>query len=93
MNFSGITTPLFLSLLAGLSTVFGGLFFLFNDSSYKKQIGFFLGLSAGAMINISFIELLPYSIETIGSLNTNIYFFIGIVLMALIDFLLPHHYL
>jgi ZIP family zinc transporter len=56
-------------------------------------MGFFLGLSAGVMIYISFLELLPYAIKNIGFLSANIYLFVGIIIMALVDFLLPHNYL
>jgi len=88
-----IIIPLLLTLLAGLSTVLGGFIFLHHTFCKRKFIGFFLGLSAGVMIYLSFLELLPYSIKNIGFLIANILFFLGIVLMALIDFLIPHHYL
>jgi len=93
MNFNQIIIPFSLTLLAGLSTVVGSLIFLSRTLSKRKFIGFFLGLSAGVMIYLSFVELLPYSIKNMGFLNANIFFFIGVIIMALIDFFLPHHYL
>ena len=93
MNFNEILIPFLLTLLAGLSTVVGSLLFVSHFFCKKKYIGFFLGLSAGVMIYLSFIELLPYAIENIGFLKANIYFFIGIIIMAVIDFIIPHHYL
>jgi len=93
MLFDQIIMPLILTLLAGLSTVIGSLIFLSCNFCSKKFIGFFLGLSAGVMIYLSFVELIPYSIKSLGFLNANIYFFVGVVIMALIDFFLPHHYL
>jgi len=93
MNLNQIVIPFLLTLLAGLSTVVGSLIFLSYTFCKKKYIGFFLGLSAGVMIYLSFVELLPYSIKGMGFLSANIFFFIGVVVMAFIDFFLPHHYL
>lgn len=93
MNLDQIIVPFILTLIAGLSTVIGSLIFLFCGFRKRKFLGFFLGLSAGVMIYLSFIELLPYSIEHLGFLRANIIFFVGIGVMALIDFFLPHHYL
>jgi len=93
MNFNEIIIPFLLTILAGLSTVVGSLIFFSHTFSSKKFMGFFLGLSAGVMIYLSFMELLPYSVKGIGFLNANIYLFLGIIVMALFDFFLPHHYL
>lgn len=59
----------------------------------KRFVGFFLGMSAGVMVYLSFVELLPYAIKGLGFFSANMYFFLGIVSMAIIDFLIPHHYL
>jgi ZIP family zinc transporter len=93
MDINQIWISFLLTLLAGLSTVLGSLIFLSDIFRKKRFISFFLGLSAGVMIYLSFVELLPYSIKDIGFLSANIFFFIGIIIMAIIDFLLPHHYL
>jgi len=93
MNLNQILIPFLLTLLAGLSTVAGSFIFLSHTFCKRKFIGYFLGLSAGVMIYLSFVELLPYSIKGIGFLSANVYFFIGVIVMALIDFFLPHHYL
>lgn len=93
MNLNEIIVPFLLTLTAGLSTVVGSLIFFSGIFHKRKYVGFFLGLSAGVMIYLSFVELLPYAIEGLGFLFANIFFFIGIFIMALIDFVLPHHYL
>jgi ZIP family zinc transporter len=93
MNLNQIVIPFLLTLLAGLSTVIGSLIFLSHTFSERKFIGFFLGLSAGVMIYLSFIELLPYSIKGLGFLNANMFFFVGIIFMALVDFFIPHQYI
>lgn len=83
--------------LAGLSTGIGG-FFAFNKrTNNKKFLSFALGLSAGVMIYVSFIEIFPKalaSLEEVFSkreayLFTTLAFFIGLGLIAFIDFLIP----
>lgn len=93
MNLNQILVPFSLTLLAGLSTVIGSLFFLSGKFSKKSILGFFLGLSAGVMIYLSFMQLLPAAIKEIGFFHSSLFFFLGIILIALIDFFLPHHYL
>ena len=92
MNFNQIIIPFLLTLLAGLSTVLGSILFLRHFCN-KKYLGFILGLSAGVMIYLSFTELLPISISKIGFLSANLYFFLGIIIIGIIDVILPHHYL
>ncbi len=93
MNLNEIAIPFLLTLIAGLSTVAGSLIFFAGIFHKRKYVGFFLGLSAGVMVYLSFVELLPYAVEGLGFLYANIFFFIGVIIMALIDFALPHHYL
>ena len=60
-------------------------------------LSFALGLSAGVMIYVSFMEMLPQSLqyltESFGDKTGMLYlilgFFGGIILIALIDFLIP----
>jgi ZIP family zinc transporter len=93
MNLNQTIIPFILTLLAGLSTVVGSLLFLSQKICKRSHLGFFLGLSAGVMIYLSFMELLPLSVKEIGFLSSNIFFFLGIISIALMDFYLPHHYL
>ena len=88
-----IGLPLLLSFLAGISTVFGSLIFLFIKDFKKSYLSFFLGISAGAMIYISFIELLPEAIKVLGFFPSNIAFFLGIFFIGIIDILIPHHFM
>jgi len=86
-----------LTLFAGLSTTFG-VIFAFNKKIKKETllpIG--LGLSAGVMIYVSFVEIIPKSFEALNSVYdqstanfyTTLSFFLGIGLIALIDYLIP----
>lgn len=89
---------LFLSTLAGLSTVLGGFITFFIKRNSLKFLSFGLGLSAGAMLFISLVDLYPESYKLIKSqLGTNylwlviILFTIGMLIAALIDFIIPDH--
>ena len=93
MGINKILIPFILTLLAGLSTVGGSLIFFSPRFCKKSFLGFFLGLSAGVMIYLSFMELLPESIKEIGFLHSNLFFMLGIIALAIVDFTFPHHYL
>lgn len=84
--------PFFLTAIAGLSTAIGGLLFLLYPKFEKKQLILCLGLSAGAMIYVSFVELLSVSIEAIGFNYANAGFFLGMFVMMGFDFIVPHRY-
>jgi len=86
-----------LTLLAGLSTGIGGGIAYFIKKPRVAYLSFGLGLSAGVMIYISFMELLPGAIRSLGELWALVAFFVGIGVIALIDLLIPepqnpHHY-
>lgn len=81
-----------ISLIAGLSTLIG-FFSIYIKGDKNKIISSLLAFSAGVMIMLSLIDLLPSSIEYLN-LNQNIYvsifystvfFFIGIFISLFID--------
>ncbi len=90
---STIFIPLLLTVLAGLSTALGSLLALFIKTFHQKYLQFSLGLSAGVMIYVSFVELLASAIEKIGFFRANGIFFLGMFFMMIIDFAIPHEYL
>jgi len=69
-----ILLPLFLTFLAGICTVLGGLVIVLIKEFKKSYLSFFLGISAGAMIYLSFMELLPEAMNTLGFFHSNIIF-------------------
>lgn len=81
-----------MSLLAGLSTGLGSSIVFFVEEIKRRHLSIMLGFSAGVIIYLSFVNLLLMSIETIGFIFANILFFTGIIVMALIDFIVPHKY-
>lgn len=78
---------------AGLSTTIGSLLGLFVRSPGPRFMSTTLGFSAGVMILVSFVELLPAGVSSLGFLLGHLGFFAGIVGILLIDFLIPHDYI
>lgn len=81
-----------LSLLAGLSTGIGAAVALFIRKPDTRLLTFALGASAGVMVYISFMELLPSASQMLGTLRhwlPTLLFFGGMGLAALIDYLIP----
>jgi len=88
-----VVIPLLLTVIAGLATCIGSLIFLFIKRFKDTHLVFCLGLSAGAMIYVSFVELLRTAISTNGFITANLIFMAGIIFMMIIDFITPHEYL
>src|SRR5574344_1233134 len=85
------------TLLAGLSTTIGAIFVFFTDSENKKFLSASLGLSAGVMIYISFMEMMPTAIEYLNTSHTpqkaellaTLGLFAGAAFIGIIDGLVP----
>jgi zinc transporter, ZIP family len=88
-----------LTFVAGLSTGIGGLLTYFSKQTNRSFLSFSLGLAAGVLLFVSFVEIFPESLRLFGSAVapskaftfTLLSFFAGIIIMALIDMLFPHH--
>ena len=86
-----------LTLIAGLSTGIGSLIALIAKRTNTKFLCASLGLSAGVMLYVSFMDLLPLAKEELvlhfgekkGTLSLLFAFFGGMGLITLIDFLIP----
>jgi len=86
-----------LTVIAGLSTGIGSAIAYFIKKPKMIYLSFSLGFSAGVMVYISFMELLPRAILTTNEILGVTVFFIGILFIALIDMMVPesknpHHY-
>ncbi|MDY0023377.1 MAG: ZIP family metal transporter, partial [Candidatus Izemoplasmatales bacterium] len=55
-----------LTLFAGLSTGIGGLIAFHRHAKSKIFLTFSLGFSAGVMIYVSFVEIMPKAIESLS---------------------------
>lgn len=92
-----ILFALLLTLFAGLATGIGSLIAFFAKSTNKKFLSFSLGLSAGVMIYVSFVEIFAQAQEllvvemgsTTGMTVTVLCFFGGMLLIGAIDRLVP----
>lgn len=95
-----IFTALLLSFLAGAATAVGGALAFVIKRENLSVLSLGLGFSAGVMIYVSFMEILPHATHSLAGLygakpgawlSTGI-FFTGIVIAWLIDTLLPSHH-
>ena len=80
-----------LSTLAGLATGLGGLIAVVKRPR-KKLLGFLMGLAAGIMITLSFLELMSDALKISGWSMAASGFVIGSLLMFILDFVLPHRF-
>ncbi len=90
---NNIGIALLLTAGAGLSTTLGSLLGLAVRRPGRRFMGFTLGFSAGVMILVSFVELLPNAIDGIGFAAAHAALFLGMGAMFLLDLLVPHQYL
>lgn len=94
---NNILLAFLMTLLAGLATGIGSLMVLFTKKTNKKVLSFSLGLSAGVMLYVSFVEILNKSVESlsevygdkIGNVYAVVGFFVGISVIAIIDRFIP----
>lgn len=89
---------LLLSLFAGCATGIGSVIAFFAKKTNAKFLSFSLGLSAGVMIYVSFVELfysarielnLITGSDTKGAIFASLGFFGGIILAGIIDKMIP----
>lgn len=86
-----------LTLIAGISTGIGSLIAFFTKRTNARLLSGILGFSAGVMIYVSFMDILPYAGQILaasmgkkmGSWVALVSFFGGILLIAVIDKLIP----
>ena len=83
---------LLLALFAGLATTIGCIISFFVREPSPKFISLIMGFSAGVMILVSFLELLQEGINSNGLIYGLLFFFIGMLVMLLIDVTITHEY-
>ena len=95
MNPETAILGLVLSLFAGLSTSLGAIFIYLmplNTRNTTNILSGSLGFSAGIMVAISFLELVPYAITQTNFFLGVFLFFGGFALIMTIDIVVPHSY-
>ena len=87
-----------LTMLAGLTTAIGGIIAFVTKKDNLKTLSLGLGFSAGVMIFISFVDIIPNSEALLKNNFANSYqwlvfagFVAGILVSVLIDYFLPDH--
>ncbi len=94
---NNVVIALLLTAFAGLATGIGSAIAFFAKQTNKRILTFSLGLSAGVMIYVSFVEIFAKAEEALvmaygdkhGLILTVVFFFAGMLLVALIDKLVP----
>ncbi len=97
-DYETILIAFLFTLGAGLATGIGSALAFFTERTNTRFLSLALGFSAGVMIYVSFMEILPKASEAMhsvydertGTLYTTLAFFAGIALIALIDRFVPH---
>ncbi len=92
-----ILLPFLLTLFAGLATGIGSAIAFLAKQTNKRLLTFSLGLSAGVMVYVSFVEIFPEAQhklsavygETKGGIAGVSFFFLGMLLVGLIDKMVP----
>jgi len=84
-----IIPAILLTLAAGLCTGIGSAIAYFIKKPKIVYLAFLLGFSAGVMIYISFMELLPATFQVVGKFWGLVAFFVGIAATGLVDMLVP----
>jgi ZIP family zinc transporter len=84
-----VASIVLLSTLAGLGTGIGGFIVLVRKPGEKLFV-FLIGLAAGLMIMLSFMELLFDSLRLSGLFAAAVGFIAGTLVLFFLDFLLPH---
>jgi ZIP family zinc transporter len=87
-----VVSIVLLSTLAGLGTGLGGLIVLVRKPGEKLFV-FLIGLAAGLMIMLSFMELLFDSFMMSGLFPAAVGFIAGSLILFILDFLLPHKHM
>jgi len=94
-----VTFAFLLTIIAGTATGVGGLIIFLSKKTSKKFLSICLSFSAGAMLYISFGEILLEAFEDleyvlgdgVGYLVATVAFFGGILIVAAIDKFIPHN--
>ncbi|HEY9705930.1 MAG TPA: zinc transporter ZupT [Allocoleopsis sp.] len=97
MEFSTILLAFSLTLFAGLSTAIGSIIAISTKHTNIRFLSLALGLSAGVMVYVSFVEMFPTAITTLQNIygiKTGLWiavgaFFAGIAMIAIVDLLIP----
>ena len=94
--------PLALTFIAGASTAIGAALTFFMRKNDFRVLALGMSFSAGVMIYISFMDIMPMSVDFIsggegflkgkaGTALAYAMFFVGVIAAAVIDYFVPSH--
>ena len=86
---NNLITILLVSLTAGMGTGLGGLIAVLSRPN-RKLFGFLMGITAGVMISLAFLELVNEAWLMAGYLTATVGFGLGAGFMLAIDYFAPH---
>jgi len=86
---SPIVNILLLSIVASLGTGIGGLIAIIRQPG-RRSYGLLMGITAGVMISLSFLELVNLSWELAGPWTATLGFGVGATFMLVLDHFAPH---
>ncbi len=89
MSLHTLLNVFLLSLVAGMGTGLGGLIAVVRSPG-RRTFGFLMGITAGVMISLAFLELVSKAWELAGVWTATIGFAAGAFCMFFLDFLAPH---
>jgi len=84
-----LISVLVISLIAGMGTSVGGLIAVLHRPG-KRLFGLLMGITAGVMITLSFMELVSEAWELGGFVTATVGFTLGALSMFALDFFAPH---
>ncbi|MFD3158264.1 ZIP family metal transporter [Haloimpatiens sp. FM7330] len=76
---------LFTSIISLLGTMIGTIFGIIIRNPTNKFLSYIMGIASGIMLSIVCLNLLPESIKNSGIFFTIIYFFIGVIIILIIN--------
>lgn len=86
---SPLVNILLLSIVASLGTGIGGLIAIIRQPG-RRSYGLLMGITAGVMISLSFLELVNRSWELAGPWTATLGFGVGATFMLVLDHFAPH---
>jgi ZIP family zinc transporter len=86
---SELLSILLISTIASLGTGLGGLLVVIRKPG-KRSFGFLMGMTAGVMISLAFLELVNEAWRMSGWWTATVGFALGAISIFLLDFYIPH---
>ncbi|TPX52061.1 hypothetical protein SeMB42_g01650 [Synchytrium endobioticum] len=90
--------PFLLSFIASMGTFLGGILTIIlvkympagsnHNTHTNNLLGILQSFSAGVMLFMTFIDLMPEARESLGSYECNLWFFVGVVVFGLLEWLI-----